>query len=283
MQERLLLGNRNYDKEASVVNKKSDWKIHLLALVMVVIAEFIGIKRYQIGPGTVLLLPMLYALVMGMFLPALRLVDRADMDMASPYIGLSVMLLVAKMGTTIGPNLGKIISAGPALILQEFGNLGTIFFSLPVAVLVFKMGREAIGASFSISREGSLAIVSDLYGLDSPEGTGVMGAYIVGTLIGAIFNGLMVGFLISLGLFHPYSLAMAAGTGSASMMAAALGPVVAAYPAMEAELSAYAATSQLLTSVDGLYMSLFMAIPLTEWLYRKLKGKEVAKNEEVAM
>ncbi len=279
--EVVVTWQQKLEKEVSTVNKKDDWKIHLLALVMVIIAEYIGIKRFQVGPGTVLLLPMLYALVMGMFLPVLRLVERADMDMASPYIGLSVMLLVAKMGTTIGPNLAKIISAGPALILQELGNLGTIFLALPVAVLVFKMGREAIGVSFSISREGSLAIISDLYGLDSAEGHGVMGGYIVGTLIGAIFNGLMVGFLISLGFFHPYALAMACGTGSASMMAAALGPVVTAYPAMEAELSAFAATSQLLTNVDGLYMSLFMAIPITEWLYRKLKGKKATNNEGV--
>ncbi len=254
--------------------KQREMKIHLLCLVMVVVAELIGTKRITIGPGVMLLLPMLYALVMGMFLPALKLVDRGDMEMASPFIGLSVMFLTAKMGTTIGPNLSKVFTAGPALILQEFGNLGTIFIALPVAVLVFKMGREAIGACFSISREGSLAIVGDLYGLDGPEGQGVMGAYITGTLLGAIFNGLMVGVIISFGIFHPYALAMAAGTGSASMMTAALGPVLAAYPAMEAELSAYAATSQILTNVDGLYMSLFVGVPVTEWLYRKLKGRK---------
>lgn len=265
------------------MNKKSDWKVHLLALVMVVIAEAIGQKRFQLGPGTVLLLPMLYALVIGMFLPALRLVNREDMDTASPYIGLSVMYLTAKMGTTIGPNLSKVLSAGPALILQELGNLGTIFLALPVAVLVFRMGREAIGVSFSTSREGSLAIIGELYGLDSDEGRGVMGGYITGTLFGAIFNGLLAGFLISLGIFHPYSLAMAAGTGSASMMAAAIGPTIAAYPALETELSAFAATSQLLTSVDGLYMSLFVAIPVTEWLYRKLGGKPAeSKNGKEA-
>mgnify|MGYP000872844553 CR=1 FL=1 len=257
---------------------KSELKVHLLALAMVIISEYIGIKSFKVGPGTVMLLPMLYALVIGMFLPALRLVDRTDMETASPFIGFSVMYLTAKMGTTIGPSLPKILSAGPALILQEFGNLGTIFFSLPIAVLVFKMGREAVGICFSISREGSLAIVSDLYGLDSPEGRGVMGAYIVGTLFGAIFNGLMVGFLISLGIFHPFALAMACGTGSASMMAASLGPVVAAYPTIQTELSAFAATSQLLTSVDGLYMSLFIAVPITEWLYRKLKGKEAERE-----
>ncbi len=71
---------------------------------------------------------------------------------------------------------------------------------------------------------------------------------------------------------------MAAGTGSASMMAAALGPVVAAWPELETELSAYAATSQLLTSVDGLYVGLFIGIPVTEWLYRRLGGKAAAKE-----
>lgn len=265
-----------------LVRGKSELKVHLLALVMVIIAETIGIRRLQLGPGTVLLLPMLYALVIGMFLPSLRLVNREDMDTASPFIGFAVMFLTAKMGAEIGPNLAKIISAGPALVLQEFGNLGTIFFALPVAVLVLRMGREAVGTSFSISREGSLAIVADLYGLDSPEGHGVMGAYITGTLFGAIFNGLVAGFIVSTALFNPISLAMAAGTGSASMMAAALGPVVAAYPDMAEELTAYAASSQLLSSVDGLYLSLFLGIPITEWLYRRLGGRPAEADGTVA-
>ncbi|NLY53303.1 MAG: DUF3100 domain-containing protein [Firmicutes bacterium] len=261
---------------------RSEWKVHLLALGMVIIAESIGTIRFQLGPGTVLLLPMLYALVIGMFLPSLRLVNNEDMETASPLIGFAVMFLTAKMGTSIGPNLSSIFKAGPALILQEFGNLGTIFFALPVAVLLLRMGREAVGACFSISREGSLAIVADLYGLDSAEGRGVMGAYITGTLFGAIFNGLMSGFLVNTGLFHPIPLAMACGTGSASMMAAALGPVVAAYPEMTTELTAYAASSQLLSNVDGLYMSLFLGIPITEWLYRVFKGKPVANEPHPA-
>lgn len=254
--------------------RRNDWKIHGLALVMVIIAELIGVRRLQIGPGTMLFLPMLYALVIGMFLPALRLVTREDMETASPYIGLAVMFLTAKMGTNIGPNLAQVAEAGPALIFQELGNLGTIFLALPVAVLLFKMGREAIGASFSTSREGSLAIVADVYGLDKPEGQGVMGAYIVGTLFGAIYTGLLSGAIIGTGWFHPYALAMASGTGSASMMAAALGPVVAAYPALEPELQAFAASSQILTSISGLYVSLFIALPVTERLYRIMKGRD---------
>lgn len=251
---------------------KSELKVHFLALIMVVIAEFIGIRRFEIGFGTVLLLPMLYALVIGMFLPTLGLVNRKDMDTASPFIGFAVMYLTAKMGTNIGPSLSEIFKAGPALVLQELGNLGTIFLAMPVAVLIFRMGREAVGVSFSISREGSLAIVADLFGLDSAEGRGVMGGYITGTLFGAIFNGLLAGFAVGSKLFHPMALAMAAGTGSASMMAAALGPVVAAYPEMSVELTALAGSSQLLTGVSGLYVSLFVGIPLAEWLYRKFGG-----------
>ena len=66
----------------------------------------------------------------------------------------------------------------------------------------------------------------------------------------------------------------AAGTGSASMMSAALGPVVDAFPAMADQISAFAATSQVLTSADGLYMSLFVGLPVTNLLYRKLKGEK---------
>lgn len=108
-----------------------------------------------------------------------------------------------------------------------------------------------------------------------------MGAYITGTLLGAIFNSILASILCATGLFHPYALGMAAGTGSASMMAAALGPVVEAFPEMAEQISAYAATSQVLTGVDGMYMSLFVALPLTNFLYRKLKGEK--KGEEKAI
>lgn len=248
-----------------------DWRVHALCLVLVLVADGIGKFPVKIGALSFTLLPMLYALVIGILLACFKLIKTDTMKTASPYIGISVMLLTVKMGADIGPNLGKVMQAGPALILQEFGNLGTIIIALPVAVLLFKMGRTAVGCSFSISREGALALVGDIYGLNSPEGQGVMGGYITGTLLGTIFNGLMASACVALGLFHPYALGMAAGTGSASMMAAALGPVVEAFPDMATQITAYAATSQVLSVVDGLYMSLFIGLPLTNFLYRKLK------------
>ena len=61
---------------------------------------------------------------------------------------------------------------------------------------------------------------------------------------------------------------MACGTGSASMLSASLAAVVEAYPDMEAEITAYAATSNMLSSVDGLYMSIFIALPMCEFMYK---------------
>lgn len=262
-----------------------DFKVHIICIILVIIAELIGIIPIGLGPIKFSLLPMLHALVLGILLSQikfLRVLNQRDMETASPYIGICVMYLIAYMGSTIGPNISLVASAGPALILQELGNLGTIFFSMPIAILVLKMDRTSIGSAFSTSREGSLAIVADLYGLDSPEGRGVMGSYITGTLLGTIFNGILASLLINVSWFLPEALAMACGTGSASMMSASIGPILEAFPEKADLLTALSATSQVLTSVDGMYMSLFMAIPLTEWLYRKLKGKKyIEENKDI--
>jgi len=255
-----------------------DWKVHAWCFGILLVSELIAQRSITIRLGgttegglTFSLFPMLYCIVIGIVLGSTKMIDEETQKLASPCIGISCMLLITKMSCSIGPAWSDIVKAGPALILQEFGNLGTIVFSLPVAVLVFHMGRAAVGATFSISREPSLAVVATKYGLDSPEGTGIMGAYITGTVLGTVFNGIMVSILLGIGIFHPFALAMASGTGSTSMMAAALAPIVAQFPDLETQLNAYAATSQTLSTADGLYMSLLLGIPFTEWLYKKLK------------
>lgn len=259
----------------------SDWKVHVIAVVFVIVAEFIGIRPVAWGGKTIFsLLPMLYVLVFGMILGGIKLIPKETMHQASPCIGIATMWLIAKLSTSIGPNLNDIRKAGLAMILQEFGNLGTIFLSVPIAIFVFKMGRQAVGAGFSNSREGSLALMGSMYGLDSPQGQGVMGAYVTGTVLGTIFCGLLASLSVASGLFHPFALAMAAGTGSASMMAAGMAPVLEAFPEMSEQITAYAGTSNLLSTVDGLYMSLFLGIPLTNWLYKVLKGDERFQKAE---
>ena len=247
----------------------SDWKLQILAFFLVIAAEAIGTIKFDFGFMAFSLFPMLFALAFGGVLGIVKVIPEKMMKTASPYIGIACMLSISKTASTIGPNLPKIIKAGPALILHEFGNLGTACLAIPVAVFILHMGRSCIGAGFSNSREQSIAVVASRYGLDSEEGIGVMGAYIVGTIFGSIFYGLFVSLLANTGIYHPYAMAMACGTGSASMMSAGLAACVDAFPQMADELSAYAATSNMLSSADGIYMSLFISLPLCEKMYRK--------------
>ena len=137
---------------------------------------------------------------------------------------------------------------------------------------------SSIGAAFSISREPSIAIVAEQYGLDGPEGSGVMGAYVTGTVLGTVFYGILASVFAGLTIFHPYALAMAAGMGSASMMTASLAPLVERFPEMAEEIQAFASTSNTLTNADGLYMSLLIGLPFTEWLYKKLSKNHPQKD-----
>ena len=96
-----------------------------------------------------------------------------------------------------------------------------------------------------------------------------MGVYVCGTVFGSIFFGLMTSLVASWNLFSVESLAMAAGTGSASMATATIGALQVLYPAKADIIAAYGAASNMLTSLDGLYMSLFIGLPVSNWLYGK--------------
>lgn len=259
-----------------------DWRLHLIVVIASLISEAIGIVKIPLGPGVLLLLPLFYAFIIGILLnPHLfsglsRAIPTKISDAAAPIILISIMPFIARFGSTIGPAIEKLIAAGPALILQELGNLGTVVIALPVAVLVLKMGREAIGATFSIAREPNIAIISDKFGLKGPEGIGVMGVYVMGTMFGTLWFALMAGYLVSLDIFDPRALAMACGVGSGSMVAACSGAIAGLLPQIGDELIAFAGASNLLTYATGLYVSLFIALPVTEKFFDLLTSKRRA-------
>ncbi|WP_319779179.1 DUF3100 domain-containing protein [Maridesulfovibrio sp.] len=69
---------------------------------------------------------------------------------------------------------------------------------------------------------------------------------------------------------------MASGVGSASMMTASVGSLSAAYPAMAEQIQAFGVASNTLSGIDGVYMSLILALPMSNKLYNyiyKLKYK----------
>jgi len=254
-------------------------KLALVTLAIVAGAELIGPVQFSVGPGKVALLPMLWALLIAAVwgvaqrrLPGAVRVATAEQSLAGGLLNAGLLLFVVKLGLTVGAALPQVKQAGWALLFQEFGHaLGTLALGLPLALLL-GIKREAVGATFSVGREGNLVIIGEKYGMASPEGRGVLAEYITGTVLGALFIAVLAGFVASLHIFDPRSLAMGAGVGSGSLMAAALGAIAAQQPAeMLPQLTAIAAASNLLTTVAGFYFTLFLSLPLCSWLYGKLE------------
>ena len=60
---------------------------------------------------------------------------------------------------------------------------------------------------------------------------------------------------------------------TARMNAAAIGPTLAAFPGMESQIEAFAGFSNLLSFCVGIYIVIFIALPLTEKVYDWLEPK----------
>jgi len=254
-------------------------KLFLYAAIILVIAEFIGSFTFKVGPGKVVLLPMIWALLLGaaLGLASDRWSGVARLDVKTQFLAAAILqpallLFVAKLGLLVGSALPKLAAAGWALAFQELGHfVGTILLGLPLALLL-GIKREAIGATFSVGREPSLAIIGEKYGMDSPEGRGVLAEYLTGTVFGAVFIAILAGFVASLNIFHPLALAMGSGVGSGSMMAAASGAIAAQQtPEMAKTVLTFAAASNLITTTIGTYFTLFISLPMAVWGYRLLE------------
>lgn len=244
-------------------------KLHLVALVIVIICELIGTKAINTPIGAIVLLPLIYAIAFGIIagLPKVKIVSLEDQDDANTMLSIAVLVLLAKVGTTAGPTFFEIIHSGLALVLQEFGNVGTALLAIPVGVAL-GLKREVVGGAHSISRDTNLALVSEIYGMDSPEGRGVLGVYLYGSLFGTIIVGVLTSIVASWGIFSVEALAMATGVGSTGFTAAGTASLINLFPQCEQSILAYSAASSLLTGFDAVYISLFIGLPLSRWIYK---------------
>lgn len=252
-----------------------DYRLHLLVLLFSVAAELIGPQTLRLGSISVTFSPLIFSMIMMtiFYLLPQKIVNEKTVKIASPMMNIGCGLLMAKLGVTSGASLGLVADAGVGVIIQNFGDALTMVIALPIAVF-FGMKREAIGMAFGLSREANVALISDKYGADAPEFRGVMTNYIVGTVFGVIAISLYSSFLLNISFFSPQAIAMAVGVGSASMMSGGLASLIERFPEMEAELTAYASISNLISSVIAIYLSIFIALPLTEKFYALLRGKK---------
>ncbi|MBS6643226.1 MAG: DUF3100 domain-containing protein [Clostridiaceae bacterium] len=253
---------------------RTEYRIILAAFLFIIIADFIGQIKIPLGPGTLILFPIFYSILLGIVSgpEVLKIFKKKEVKAASKLVIVCICPFIAKLGINAGANIEAVISAGPALILQEIGNLGTIFLALPVALLL-GLKREAIGATHSINRETNLALITDMFGPDSAEARGSLSIYIVGGMIGTIYFGFMATLVAALNFFHPYALGMASGVGAGIMMASATASLSEIYPQFADQIAALASTSETISGITGIYVAIFVGIPLCNWLYRILEPK----------
>ncbi len=250
--------------------------MHFTVLFVSIVAMFIGPIEIPITKGVVVsIMPLLYSMVLGLIFyldKHITWIQLKQSRIAEGAMMLFIGVLIAKLAVSSGQSLHLLFEMGPALMLQELGHLATILIALPVALLLgFK--REAIGMTNSIGREPEVAVVVDKYGFNSPESRGIFALFIVGTMIGTVFISFLTSISVSILPLHPFAFAMASGVGSASMNAASIGPTLAAFPALETQIEAFAGFSNLLSFSVGIYIVIFLALPLTEKLYYLLEPK----------
>ncbi|WP_296888128.1 DUF3100 domain-containing protein [uncultured Methanobrevibacter sp.] len=274
------------DRRILKKNPWRDYRLHGTVLFLVIIAELIGTINIPITKNVAItIMPLIYTIILGLIFyldKNIRWIKKKQARIAEGAMMLFIGVLIAKLAISSGQSIHLIFEMGPALILQEIGHLATILV-LPIALLLgFK--KESIGMTNSIGREPNVAVVVDKYGFNSPESRGVFAIFIIGTVIGTIFISFLVTLSLSFLPLHPYAFAMASGVGSASMNAAAIGPTLAAFPGLESSIEAFAGFSNLLSFCVGIYIVIFIALPITEKFYNFLEPKigrgSVVKEKE---
>lgn len=247
----------------------------LCVILCCLAAELIGPIKLSLGKFTITFLPLLYAMIFMLILYLAKPVCGVGENYvfaASQMLYICVVFAMAKLGISSGASIKEMVSAGPILLLQNIGNIGTVLFALPIALLL-GIKREAVGMSYALSREPNVALIADMYGSESDEFKGVMVCYIVGTVFGSIIMSIIPPVFIALGIFRPEAAAMAVGVGSSSMMAAGLAGVIEAAPASNPDtLTAFATISNVISSAITVYFGIFITTPLSNLIYKVMKG-----------
>lgn len=263
--------NNNYFYQTCKERIKSEYKIYLVALILAALADFIKEKRFSIGLGTIILFPVFYAIIFGVLAgPEVgKIFSRKEVKLASKLVIIGICPFVVKLGITAGANIDLILNAGPALLVHGFGNLLGPILAVPVA-MALGMKEEAIGACSSLNREYHMAIINDTFGADSKEAEGSMAIYVVGGMIGTIYFGIMASVIGATGIFDPQALGMATGVGAGIFMASASASLATMFPDAAQTITTMASASNTIAGITGIYITMFIALPMTKKLYTML-------------
>ena len=114
-------------------------KLVLIALIIAVIADMIGAIKIDIGIGTLVIFPLVIATIIGgvMGPDLLKLFKFSECQDAGDLVLVVIAPFMARMGVSAGGNLPKLL--------------------------------DAIGATYSINRDGNLALSTDYWGPTLPK------------------------------------------------------------------------------------------------------------------
>lgn len=258
--------------------------IVIVTLVIFAAQVVIGKKEINIGFAVIPVLPMLFAVMIGMFVTSSYILERIkfwnkcfskeEEAFCSKMVGYCLLILGTQYAGMIVPNLEMIVKIGIPLLLQEIGNLLPVLIAVPLAVK-FGLSRRAIGACSSISREPSIAVIQSKFGTGSQEYIGVLAIYLCGSVIGTLWFSVL-GSLAPLTGLHPLALAAGSGVGSGSMLSAASGALINGLDAdMAQKVLSVAAASNLLSSVLGALSLTWLGIPLAEKVFAIMNRRGV--------
>ncbi|RZU62286.1 DUF3100 domain-containing protein [Zhihengliuella halotolerans] len=253
----------------------------VLSTAICVVAILLGTHKIEVGNAAIVLMPILWAVLLGAVIGVQRLrpLSGESRAVSSVLLDVSIVLFLAALGVNVGPALVELTDIGPAIILQEVGHIfGTVLLALPVAVGL-GLGRVAIGATWAIDRESYLAYALQKFGVKSPIYRGVFSVWLLGSVFGAVFVSLLAGLLGGTGLFDPRALALGLGLGSGSMMMGGVAALSIIYPESAGEILALAALSNLVTNLVGFYAGVFLSLPLAQRLY-KFWSKVFRRDDE---
>ena len=93
-------------------------KMYLIALILTLIAERIGLVKWQLGIITIVLVPFFHTIYLGVALGPkflgriVKVMDLKDSAFAGALIIPAVYALMARYGTLVGPNVPKLFQGG---------------------------------------------------------------------------------------------------------------------------------------------------------------------------
>lgn len=118
-----------------------------------------------------------------------------------------------------------------------------------------------------------MALINNIYGADSAEARGSLSIYIVGGMVGTIYFGILASAVAMTGLFHPEAMGLASGVGAGIMMASSSASLCAMYPDFAESIKTLASVGETMAGITGIYINMFIAIPLCDKLYQILEPK----------